>query len=177
MSLEMEAERKLAVLNDVLETPLKFIAVAAMTPRRVIGRHNDIPWHLSEDLKFFKRTTSGHPIVMGRKTWESLKGRPLPNRRNVVLSRTLDAAPGAEILRHPDEIGSLGLKGTVYVIGGAEIYRLLMPRTSEVLLTIVESAAEGDTLFPPFEEEFELAEVLDRMPGVAEWRRYVRRGA
>ncbi|RYD35325.1 MAG: dihydrofolate reductase [Verrucomicrobiaceae bacterium] len=172
----MEAERKIAVLNDVLETPVKFIAVAAMTPNRVIGLHNEIPWHLPEDLKFFKRTTSGHPIIMGRKTWESLRGRPLPNRRNVVLSRTLDAAPGAEILRHPDGIGSLGLEGTVYVIGGAEIYRLLMPRTSEILLTIVESAAEGDTLFPPFEEEFALAEVLDRMPGVAEWRRYVRRG-
>ncbi|MDB6133099.1 MAG: dihydrofolate reductase region [Verrucomicrobiales bacterium] len=175
MRTEMEAERKIAVPNDVLETTLKFIAVAAMTPNRVIGLHNEIPWHLPEDLKFFKKTTSGHPILMGRKTWESL-GRPLPNRRNLVLSRTLDNAPGAEILRHPDEISKLGLKGTVYVIGGAEIYHLLMPRTSEILLTMVEFAAEGDTLFPPFEEEFELAEVLDRMPGVAEWRRYVRRG-
>lgn len=172
----MEEERKIAVLNNVLETSLRFIAIAAMTPHRVIGLHKDIPWHLPEDLKFFKKITGGHPILMGRKTWESLPGS-LPNRRNLVLSRKLNTAPGAEILRNPEQIDKLGLQGTVYVIGGGEIYRLLMPRTSEILLTIVESAAEGDTLFPPFEEEFELAEVLDRMPGVAEWRRYVRRGA
>ncbi|MES2708594.1 MAG: dihydrofolate reductase [Verrucomicrobiota bacterium] len=151
-----------------------FIAVAAMSSNRIIGRNGALPWHLPEDLKFFKKTTTGHPILMGRKTWESL-GRPLPNRRNLVLSRTMPPTPGAEILRSPDEIGALGIEGTVFVIGGAEIYRLLMPRTSEILLTVLETPAEGDTEFPPFEDGFELAEVLHRIPGVAEWRRYARR--
>lgn len=150
------------------------IAVAAMATNRIIGRDGQLPWHLPEDLKFFKNTTLGHPILMGRKTWDSL-GRPLPKRRNLVLSRSLAPTPGAEVLKDPDELDTLGIEGTVFVIGGAEIYRLLLPRTSEILLTVLDKPAEGDTEFPPFEEEFELAEILHRMPGVAEWRRYVRR--
>lgn len=154
---------------------LKLIAIAAMASNRVIGRDGQLPWHLPEDLKFFKETTTGHPILMGRKTWESL-GRPLPKRRNLVLSRTLDSASGAEILRDPAELDALGLEGTVYVIGGAEIYRLLLPRTSEILLTVLDQPAEGDTVFPPFESEFEAPEIIQKLPGTAEWRRYIRRG-
>lgn len=155
---------------------LKLIAIAAMASNRVIGRDGHLPWHLPEDLKFFKETTLGHPILMGRKTWESL-GRPLPKRRNLVLSRSLDpaAAAGAEILRDPEQLESLGLEGTVFVIGGAEIYRLLMPRTSEILLTVLDQESEGDTVFPLFESEFEAPEIIQKLPGTAEWRRYVRR--
>lgn len=145
-----------------------------MSSNRIIGKNGHLPWHLPEDLKFFKKVTSGHAILMGRKTWESL-GRPLPNRRNLVLSRTMQTVPGAEILASPDEIVGLGLEGPVYVIGGAEIYRLLLPVTSGILLTVLDAPAEGDTVFPPFESEFELAEILHCLPGVAEWRRYRRR--
>ncbi len=145
-----------------------------MASNRVIGKDGALPWHLPEDLKFFRKTTTGHPVLMGRKTWESL-GRPLPNRRNLILSRTLPDQLGAEVLRHPEALDSLGLEGPVYIIGGAEIYQLLLPRTDEILLTILTDPAEGDTTFPAFEADFVLAEVLDQIPGKAEWRRYVRR--
>lgn len=145
-----------------------------MAANRVIGKDGALPWHLPEDLKFFRRTTTGHPILMGRKTWESL-GRPLPNRRHLVLSRTLARVEGVEVLPDLEALEALGLEGPVYVIGGAEIYRLLLPQLSEILLTVLDEPAVGDTAFPPFEEAFDLAEVLHRDPGVAEWRRYRRR--
>ena len=148
-------------------------AVAAMAKNRVIGRDGAMPWHLPEDLKYFKRLTSGHPVVMGRKTWESL-GRPLPNRRNIILSRTLAAPPGAEIIRDPAELDSLGLSGDVFIIGGAEVYRLFLPRCQSVYLTLVFRQAEGDTSFPEFESDFPEFTVIHSSPGVAEWRRYFR---
>lgn len=155
-----------------LKTP-HYIAIAAMASNRIIGKDGALPWHLPEDLKFFRRMTTGHPIVMGRKTWESL-GRPLPNRRNLVLSRTLAEALGAEVLPGLDALDALALKGHVYIIGGAAIYELLLPRTDEILLTVLTEPAAGDTSFPAFERDFVLAEVLDEIPGKAQWRRYVR---
>ena len=83
--------------------PLKAIAAASLD--RVIGKDGDLPWRLSEDLKWFKKITSGHTILMGRKTWESL-GRPLPNRRNVVLSRTMEAVEGMEVVRSLEPLGA-----------------------------------------------------------------------
>ncbi len=145
-----------------------------MAANRVIGMDGALPWHLPEDLKFFRKTTTGHPILMGRKTWESL-GRPLPNRRNLILSRTLPDQPGAEVLRNPDDLDALELEGPVYIIGGAEIYQLLLPRTNEILLTVLDAPATGDTSFPPFEQDFPKVEILDRLPGIAEWRRYTRK--
>lgn len=146
-----------------------------MAANRVIGRDGAMPWHLPEDLKFFRRTTTGHPVVMGRKTWESL-GRPLPNRRNIVLSRQLAEAPGAEIVRSVEELDALGLAGDVFIIGGAEIYRLLLQRCSAFYLTVLEQTAEGDAHLPSFEAEFPHCTVLERVPG-AEWRLYERRPA
>ena len=151
----------------------RYIAIAAMAANRVIGRDGALPWHLPEDLKFFRKTTTGHPILMGRKTWESL-GRPLPNRRNLILSRTLPDQPGAEVLRSLDALEALALEDPVYIIGGAEIYHLLLPRTDEILLTVLSYPVKGDTIFPAFERNFQLAEVLDQIPGKAVWRRYVR---
>ena len=148
-------------------------AIVAMAANRVIGRNGDLPWRLSEDLKFFKRTTSGHAILMGRKTWDSI-GRPLPNRRNIVLSRVLEAAPeGAELVRSVDQLGELNLAGDVYVIGGSEIYRALLPQCQEVLLSYVFEEHEGDTFLPPFESDFEMVEVLESFSEF-EIRRYVR---
>ena len=85
---------------------MKLTAIVAMTPERVIGRAGDLPWHLPEDLKFFKRTTSGHPIVMGRKTYESI-GKPLPKRQNIVLTRDENWAPdGIAFQRHKNRFAS-----------------------------------------------------------------------
>jgi dihydrofolate reductase len=148
-------------------------AVVAMAGNRVIGAGGVMPWHVPEDLKFFRRLTLGHPIVMGRKTWESL-GRPLPGRRNVVLSRTLGPVEGAEVVPDVAALEALGLVGDVYVIGGAEIFRLLLPRCASVYVTLLEQRPEGDTFMPAFEEDFPQVTVLNAMPGVAEWRQYLR---
>lgn len=148
-------------------------AIAAMAANRTIGRDGALPWRLPEDMKFFRSVTTGHPIVMGRKTWESL-GRPLPGRRNIVLSRTMAPVEGAEVINSPEALEALGLEGDVFVIGGAEIYRLLMPLCQAVYLTVLQSAAEGDTFFPEFETGFPRVSVLQSLAGVAEWRLYER---
>jgi dihydrofolate reductase len=150
-------------------------AIAAMAANRIIGRNGTMPWHLPEDLKFFKKTTLGHSVIMGRKTWDSL-GRPLPGRRNLVISRTLasDALPGAEVFRDLAALDAADLGETAFIIGGAEIYQLLLPRCASVYLTVLADAAEGDTYFPVFESAFPIVEVLATTPGMAEWRRYHR---
>ena len=147
------------------------IAIAAMSRERVIGAGGKIPWHLSEDLKFFKRATLGQVVVMGRKTFESL-GRPLPGRENWVVSRTA-AIEGARVFRDPSEVVGPGDGREVYVIGGAEIYAAMLPACSEVLLTHVDVSVDGDTWFPAFEEAFDSGETVQRGEGY-EIRRYRR---
>jgi dihydrofolate reductase len=148
------------------------IAIAAMSRERVIGGGGKIPWHISGDMKFFKRTTLGHVIVMGRKTFESL-GRPLPGRENWVLSRTA-AFEGTKVFRHPSEIVPPADGREVFVIGGAELYAALLPRCAEILLTHVNRSVTGDTWFPVFEPEFDAGEVIESSPDY-EIRRYRRR--
>ena len=148
-------------------------AIAAMSANRVIGRDGALPWRLPEDMKFFRTQTTGHPIVMGRKTWDSL-GRPLPGRRNIVLSRTMTPVEGAEVVRSVEELDALGLEGDVYIIGGAEIYRLLLPRCAAVYLTVLTAEAEGDAFFPEFETDFPCMSVILELNGVAQWRLYER---
>ena len=135
------------------------IAIAAMSPQRVIGSVGTIPWHISEDLRFFKRTTLGHAIVMGRKTYESL-GKPLPGRENLVVSRTA-TLEGVRVFRSLSEIEEPTDGRQLYVIGGAELYAALLPRCSEILLTRVSIDVAGDTWFPEFEREFDAGEVLE----------------
>jgi dihydrofolate reductase len=135
-----------------------------MASNRVIGRDGTLPWHLPEDLKFFKRTTLDHPILMGRKTFDSLPGI-LPRRRHIVLSRTLTEAPqGAELISSLDELSALDIQGDIFVIGGAQIFEALLPRCSELYLTYIYQAHEGDTFLPPFEDNFKLMTVLDETP-------------
>ena len=153
--------------------PARFAAIAAMSANRVIGRDGALPWRLAEDMKFFRAQTTGHPIVMGRKTWDSL-GRPLPGRRNIVLSRTMQAVEGMEVVRSEEELDALGLEGDVYIIGGAEIYRLLLPRCAAVYLTVLTAEAEGDAFFPPFEPEFPRMKVVQELNDIAQWRLYER---
>lgn len=141
---------------------LNLTAVVAMTPERVIGRAGGLPWHLPEDLAFFKRTTSGHPIVMGRKTYESI-GRPLPKRRNIVLTRdTAWSADGVEVITSPEDLSGLpGLEGRVFIIGGAEIYAAFMPALDDLLVSHVFEAYEGDTHFPEFLANFPQSEQIE----------------
>ena len=134
-----------------------------MTPDRVIGRAGGLPWHLPEDLAFFKRVTSGHPVVMGRKTYESL-GRPLPRRRNIVLTRDPEwSAPGVEVIHRVDDLASLPQlgDGPVFIIGGAEIYAAFLPATTELLVSHLIAEHTGDTRFPEFSADFPVSEVLE----------------
>ncbi|MBB5351995.1 dihydrofolate reductase [Haloferula luteola] len=140
---------------------MKLTAIVAMTADRVIGLQGTLPWHLPEDLAFFKRTTSGHPIVMGRTTYESI-GRPLPKRRNLVLSRDpLWSAPGIEILPTLSALDDLDLEEEVFIIGGAQVYRAFLPRLDELLVSHVFHDYPGDTRFPEFENHFLAPEVLE----------------
>lgn len=152
-------------------------AIVAMASNRVIGRDGDLPWRLPEDLKWFKKLTLGHPIVMGRKTMESLGGRPLPKRRNLVLSRSLsadDLPDGFERVElDPDFLRTLDPEA-VFVIGGAEIYRALFPHCDEIFLSYVFDSHEGDTFLPEFEEAFELADIV-ATHSEFELRHYVRK--
>ena len=134
------------------------IAVAAMSLNRAIGLEGRIPWHLSEDLKFFKRTTLGHVVLMGRKTYDSI-GKPLPGRENWILSRTAEI-PGVRTLRSLEEIPAPPEGKNLYLIGGAELYAALLPRCTEILLTRVNIDTPGDAFFPPFEQDFNEGEIL-----------------
>jgi dihydrofolate reductase len=137
-------------------------AIVAMTPDRVIGKDGTLPWHLPEDLAFFKRVTSGHPIVMGRKTYESI-GRPLPKRRNIVLTRDNSwSASGVEVIHTPEELDALPeLDGRVFIIGGSEIYAAFLPRIDDLLVSHVFENFQGDTRFPEFERLFPQSDLLE----------------
>jgi dihydrofolate reductase len=139
------------------------IGIVAMNGDGCIGRAGTIPWHHREDLQFFKRTTAGGTIVMGRKTWDSLPRRPLPRRTNVVLTRTVPASrpAGATFCRMDELDGVLrDAPAPVFVIGGAAIYDALWDRIGTFLVTRVPDVVpDGDTWFPrPLEPEFTLEE-------------------
>lgn len=124
--------------------------VVAMALDRAIGRNNDLLWRLPADLKRFKSLTTGHSILMGRRTWESLPNGALPNRRNIVISRSLKEAPGAELFGSVEEaLEAVGNQEEVFVIGGGEIYRQLLKRADRLYLTLVEAEyPDADTFFP-----------------------------
>lgn len=143
----------------------RLIAIVAMTSDHIIGRNGTLPWHLPEDLAFFRKTTSGHTILMGRKTFDSI-GKPLPKRRNLILTRNPDfSAKGTETLHHPHQLDHLtATNETVYLIGGAEIYSLFLPALDEILVTHVRQDYPGDTRFPAFEHAFQRAETVLETP-------------
>ena len=132
-----------------------------MSENRVIGAGGKIPWHLPEDFKWFKKMTTGQVIVMGRKTFESI-GKPLPNRKTIVLSRSQFSHPGVETVSELSRIDLANETRDVFVCGGAQIYAQALPLCSDLYLTRVKRVVEGDAFFPPFEDCFELAEeILD----------------
>lgn len=129
-----------------------------MSLNRVIGAGNRLPWHLPEDFQWFKKMTTGHVVVMGRKTFESI-GKALPNRTTIVLSRSGKTFPGAQTLPELRDLnpGDPALAGKdVYICGGARIYEQALPRCSDLYLTLVKRQVDGDAFFPPFEAQFEL---------------------
>ena len=134
--------------------------IAAMTEDRIIGRENDLPWHLPEDLKQFRLRTLDHTVIMGRKTYESI-GKPLPKRRNIVVSRTLaDPPEGTELFPSLDAaLRAVEEEEEAFIIGGAEIYRQSLDRADRLYISRVEGAYEGDVRFPEFSpREWELKE-------------------
>ena len=144
-----------------------------MAENRVIGRNGSLPWHYPEDLKFFKKLTLGHPILMGRSTYKSI-GKPLPGRQNIVISRTLPETPGLTILRDAHQWREVVAgEAQAFLIGGARLFETLLPECSELYLTLVKDEVEGDVFMPPFEADFELAEILATSSAL-EFRRYVR---
>lgn len=145
-------------------TRSKVAAIVAMDETRVIGRGGSLPWNLPEDMAHFRAQTTGHIVIMGRKTWESLppRFRPLPNRLNIVVSRNLSSLELPEGV-----IGASSIEESIHAaleraqpgqviwfIGGGELYRAALPMCDEVHLTLVSGQHQGDAFFPAFEENF-----------------------
>jgi dihydrofolate reductase len=144
----------------------KVALVVAVARNRVIGNEGKLPWRVSGDLQKFKETTLGKPVIMGRKTWESLPKRPLPGRLNIVLTRKSGfQADGAEVVsKAADALNKAASAGSseICVIGGAEIYQIFWPMASRLYLTEIDATPEGDTMFP-YIHEAEWVEV-ERQP-------------
>ena len=133
--------------------------IAALARNGVIGKANDLPWHLPDDMKFFMNTTKGHHVIMGRKNYESLpeKFRPLPNRTSIVVTRQHDyKAPGCTVVHQLEEGVKMAEKNSekeLFIIGGSEIYKLAMPYANKLYLTEIDAQIEGDTFFPSYKKE------------------------
>lgn len=151
----------------------KIAIIAALGKNRELGRNGDLVWHISADLKNFKRLTSGHTVIMGRKTWESLPKRPLPGRNNIVLTRSNAEIEGATRVPSVESVlSSIGcdLSGlpcesdsTVFIIGGAQVYSAFLPHADILYLTKVDSeSGDGvDTWFPEYENDWHLEAASD----------------
>ena len=139
--------------------------IVARSRNHVIGRDNQMPWKISADLQFFKRVTMGHPVIMGRKTWESI-GRPLPGRRNIVVTRNKDLElTGAEVVHSLDEaLNSLNEFPRVFVIGGEQLFKQAFDKADRLYITEIDMDVDGgDTFFEvPNESDWKVAE---RTPG------------
>jgi dihydrofolate reductase len=140
------------------------IAVAAMSANRVIGADGQIPWHLPEDLRWFKELTTGGTLLMGRVTFDSI-GRPLPGRVTIVMSRQEHwQIPGAQVIRDLSGLAMARVQGEIFVVGGSEIYRAALPYCRDLYLTEVRREVEGDRKFPVFEDLFRFSAVLRETP-------------
>ena len=129
--------------------------IAALTKNRVIGKNNDLPWHLPDDMKFFMNTTKGHAVIMGRKNFESLppRFRPLKDRHNIVITRQPGyKADGATVVRSWTDAMAQAKGNEVFVIGGAQIYELAWPHAGRLYLTEIQTTLDGDTFFPAFDK-------------------------
>ena len=128
--------------------------IAALAKNRAIGFQNRLLFHIPEDLEHFKRSTLGHAVIMGRRTFESLPKRPLPNRRNIVLSRQLTLIEGCEVYHSlPEALRACENEQEVFVVGGDSVYREALPLAHRLLLTLVDQDADhADAFFPPYDD-------------------------
>ena len=152
---------------------VKIKAIAAVSLNGVIGKNGVLPWRLPGELKWFKKITLGHIIVMGRKTWESLPGA-LPGRENWVLSRSGNSSQNPPFFTSFDQVVTQARGRTVFLIGGGEIYSAYLAACEELYLTEVQQIVEGgDAFFPPYKDEFERIETLEENSEfiVRKWRR------
>lgn len=131
--------------------------IAALSKNRVIGKNNDLPWKLPDDMKFFMETTKGHHAIMGRKNYDSIpqKFKPLPDRTNIVVTRQKNfRATGCIVVDSFEKglaIAKENKENETFIIGGAEIYRLGLPYANRLILTEIDAVIEGDTYFPPLD--------------------------
>ena len=140
-------------------------AIVAISENSVIGKNGDLPWRISEDLKWFKKITLGHTLLMGRKTWESLPGA-LPKRENWVLSSTIEANNSKiRVFKKIQDALNAAKDRTLFIIGGGELYRQTLPLCDELYVSEVRRIIEdGDAFFPSFKNDFELTEKLFESP-------------
>lgn len=139
-----------------------FKAIAAVAENGVIGRGLEIPWRIPEDFCHFKRTTMGGVLLMGRRTWESLGAKPLPGRENAVLTSRPELVKGARAFASLEEAASAyrGDPRTVWICGGAALYKAALPECSELILSRVKMSPQGDVYFPNFADLFEKKEII-----------------
>ena len=137
--------------------PKRFKAIVAMSLNRAIGKDNKLPWHLPEDLKWFRKLTTGHVIIMGRKTWDSI-GKPLPNRESIVVTST--EIPGIRTVKSLAEINPTADPREYFIIGGAQLFREALPLCSDLYLTLIKRHVDGDVFLETFEEKFSLFETI-----------------
>lgn len=138
---------------------INICAIAAISENRIIGRDGGLPWHIPEDLRHFKKMTTGKPVIMGRKTFESIGGKPLPERLNIIVSRNDIATSGIVSVRTVGEAVALAKKQAaqngvdeIMICGGAQIYEAAMPVTQRIYLTVVHRTIDGDTFFPELDK-------------------------
>lgn len=133
---------------------MKVILIAVMATNRVIGRDNTIPWHIPEELRFFKRTTMGYPVIMGRRTYESLKG-PLPGRQNIVISRNpAYRSAGTDNVTSLEEALKMASSAEkVFILGGSQIFAEALVNADRIILSVLDRAVEGDVYFPEFSDD------------------------
>lgn len=140
-------------IEHAANTKPEIVLIVAMARNRVIGKDGALPWRLPEDLKRFRQLTMGHPIIMGRKTWDSI-GRPLPGRRNIVVTRNrqlqLDGAETAASLE--DALRLIAAVDTAFVIGGEQLYRTALPLADKIEITLIDADVDGDARFPQIDD-------------------------
>lgn len=173
-------------LKSMFKTEPPLVIVVAMSRKnRAIGSQNELLWHIPDDLKRFKRLTIGHPIIMGRKTFESILaivGKPLPNRTNIVVTRdTAYKSKGAVVAHSIDEAVAIAKQEKpteIHIGGGADLYRQYLPQVNRLHVTWVDDKPTADTYFPSFENEFEISETHEPREhnGISyQWIDYVRK--
>jgi dihydrofolate reductase len=159
---------------------MKIALIVAMSENGVIGDKGKIPWHIREDLQRFKRLTMGHPIIMGRRTYESI-GKPLPGRTNIVLTQSLNFATFPKVLRFSTLNAALDHcraqnAESVFIIGGSKVYQLALPLADKLFITKVHQQVNGDTRFPDYDRA-EWIETARENGSVCSFTEYVRSNA